>query len=37
MNYQLLMKAADSRGFMEGEINRQVNEAEWNIMRIYAV
>jgi hypothetical protein len=31
------MKAADSRCFMEGEINWQVNVAEWNIMPIYGV
>jgi hypothetical protein len=31
------MKAADSRCFMEGEINWHVNVAERNIMQIYAV
>jgi hypothetical protein len=31
------MAAADSRCFMEGEINWQVNVADWNIMWIYAV
>jgi hypothetical protein len=37
MNYQILMKAAHSRCFMEGEINWQVNLADWNIMQIYGV
>ena len=31
------MKVADSRCLIEGEINWQVNVAEWNIMRIYGV
>jgi hypothetical protein len=31
------MKAADSRCFMEGEINWQVIVAERNIKQIYAV
>ena len=33
MSCQLLMAAADSRCFMEGEINWQVNVVDWNIMR----
>jgi len=37
MNYQLCMKTADSRCFIEGEINWQVNVADWNIMWICGV
>jgi len=37
MNYQLLMRAADSRCYTEGEINWRVNVADWNIVWVYGV